>query len=38
VTRGKERRITNTPGVEFSPVWSPDGSFIAYTATSRKLR
>jgi dipeptidyl aminopeptidase/acylaminoacyl peptidase len=35
-TRGIERRITDTFGVELSPVWSPDAEFVAYAATKRK--
>lgn len=27
---GKPRQITNTPGGEFQPVWSPDGKWIAF--------
>jgi len=37
VRTGVERRLTSTAGVEMSPVWSPDGSSIAYTATKRKI-
>ncbi len=35
VRSARERRLTSTPGVEMSPIWSPDGNFIAYTATKR---
>ncbi|MBM3811780.1 MAG: S9 family peptidase [Acidimicrobiia bacterium] len=31
------RQITKTPGVEYGPVVSPDGNWIAYTATTRKI-
>ncbi len=27
---GKPRQLTNTPGGEFEPVWSPDGQWIAF--------
>lgn len=28
---GRVRRLTNTPGItEISPVWSPDGRWLAY--------
>jgi Tol biopolymer transport system component len=33
---GQTRQITLTKGCEYSPVWSPDGKSIAYTATSRE--
>ena len=33
----REQRLTDTPGVEFAPLWSPDGRHIAYTATKRRL-
>lgn len=35
--RGQVRQITNTRGCEYEPVWSPDGKWIAYTATKRDL-
>jgi dipeptidyl aminopeptidase/acylaminoacyl peptidase len=34
---GQTRQITLTQGCEYSPVWSPDGKSIAYTATSREV-
>ena len=34
---GQTRQITLTKGCEYSPVWSPDGKSIAYTATSREI-
>jgi len=37
VANGRVRRITNTPGVEMEPRVSPDGRWIAYTATTRAL-
>lgn len=33
----KSRQITKTPGVEFTPKMSPDGKYIAYGATTRKI-
>ncbi len=37
VASGKERRITQTPGVELDPKISPDGKLIAYIATTRPI-
>lgn len=34
---GQVRQITATPGCEYDPVWSPDGRWIAYTATKRDV-
>ncbi len=34
---GGARQLTNTPGVEMDPKVSPDGRWIAYTSTTRKL-
>lgn len=34
---GQTRQITQTRGCEYDPVWSPDGKFIAYTATTRQI-
>jgi dipeptidyl aminopeptidase/acylaminoacyl peptidase len=34
---GQVRQITNTKGCEYEPVWSPDGKWIAYTATKRDV-
>lgn len=37
VSTGRVRQITNTPGVEMDPRVSPDGRWIAYTATTRAV-
>jgi dipeptidyl aminopeptidase/acylaminoacyl peptidase len=34
---GQVRQITETRGCEFEPSWSPDGKWIAYTATKREI-
>jgi dipeptidyl aminopeptidase/acylaminoacyl peptidase len=34
---GQIRQITSTKGCEFEPSWSPDGKWIAYTATKRDV-
>jgi dipeptidyl aminopeptidase/acylaminoacyl peptidase len=34
---GRVRQITNTNGCEYEPQWSPDGKWIAYTATKRDV-
>jgi dipeptidyl aminopeptidase/acylaminoacyl peptidase len=34
---GQVRQITDTKGCEYTPVWSPDGKWIAYTATKRDV-
>jgi dipeptidyl aminopeptidase/acylaminoacyl peptidase len=36
-TSGHTRQITTTRGCEYEPAWSPDGKFIAYTATKRDV-
>jgi dipeptidyl aminopeptidase/acylaminoacyl peptidase len=35
--RGQVRQITQTAGCEYEPVWSPDGKWIAYSATKREV-
>ena len=37
IARATIRRITNTKGAEYHPVWSPDGTAIAMLATTRPL-
>ena len=34
---GQVRQITQTKGCEYEPAWSPDGEWIAYTATKRDI-
>jgi dipeptidyl aminopeptidase/acylaminoacyl peptidase len=34
---GQVRQITATNGCEYEPTWSPDGKWIAYTATKRDI-
>jgi dipeptidyl aminopeptidase/acylaminoacyl peptidase len=34
---GQVRQITQTKGCEYEPTWSPDGRWIAYTATKRDV-
>ncbi len=34
---GRVRRVTETRGCEYEPVWSPDGRWIAHTATTREV-
>ena len=36
-TNGRVRQITTTAGCEYEPQWSPDGRWIAYTATRRDV-
>ena len=35
--QGQVRQITQTAGCEYEPRWSPDGKWIAYTATRREV-
>ena len=35
--QGQVRQITATAGCEYEPTWSPDGKWIAYTATKRDV-
>ncbi len=34
---GQVRQLTQTKGCEYQPAWSPDGKWIAYTATKRDV-
>jgi dipeptidyl aminopeptidase/acylaminoacyl peptidase len=34
---GQVRQLTQTKGCEYEPSWSPDGRWIAYTATKREV-
>jgi dipeptidyl aminopeptidase/acylaminoacyl peptidase len=34
---GRVRQLTETSGCEYEPAWSPDGKWIAYTATKRDV-
>jgi dipeptidyl aminopeptidase/acylaminoacyl peptidase len=34
---GQVRQITQTKGCEYEPAWSPDGKWIAYSATKRDV-
>ncbi|HEX8072566.1 MAG TPA: S9 family peptidase [Pyrinomonadaceae bacterium] len=34
---GRVRQLTNTPGCEYQPAWSPDGRLIVYVATKRDV-
>jgi len=36
-TDGRVRQLTNTRGCEYQPAWSPDGKWLAYTATKRDV-
>ncbi|MEK6333452.1 MAG: S9 family peptidase [Acidobacteriota bacterium] len=35
--QGQVRQITDTAGCEYQPAWSPDGKWIAYSATNRDV-
>jgi len=35
--QGQVRQITDTAGCEYEPAWSPDGKWIAYSATNRDV-
>ncbi|HVF48967.1 MAG TPA: S9 family peptidase [Pyrinomonadaceae bacterium] len=35
--QGRVRRLTQTRGCEYEPAWSPDGRWIAHTATTRDV-
>jgi dipeptidyl aminopeptidase/acylaminoacyl peptidase len=34
---GQVRQLTQTKGCEYEPSWSPDGKWVAYTATKRDV-
>jgi dipeptidyl aminopeptidase/acylaminoacyl peptidase len=34
---GEVRQLTTTRGCEYEPAWSPDGKWLAYTATKRDV-
>ncbi|MGI8899018.1 MAG: prolyl oligopeptidase family serine peptidase [Pyrinomonadaceae bacterium] len=34
---GQVRQLTQTKGCEYEPSWSPDGKWVAYTATKREV-
>ena len=36
-TDGRVRQLTTTRGCEYQPAWSPDGKWLAYTATKRDV-
>ena len=36
-TDGRVRQLTSTRGCEYQPAWSPDGKWLAYTATKRDV-
>ncbi|HYX40506.1 MAG TPA: hypothetical protein VE821_02350, partial [Pyrinomonadaceae bacterium] len=36
-TDGRMRQLTTTRGCEYQPAWSPDGKWLAYTATKRDV-
>src|SRR5207244_8509010 len=36
-TSGAVRQLTKTKGCEWTPIFSPDGSEIAYTGTKREI-
>ncbi|MDT7542182.1 MAG: hypothetical protein QOE33_2086 [Acidobacteriota bacterium] len=37
VADGRVRQLTDTRGCEYDPTWSPDGRYLAYTATTRDV-
>ncbi len=35
---GNVKQLTNEPGEDFEPVWSPDGKMIAYASENGKQK